>query len=136
MATTISISKSLEAELRNAGSSPIEKVVALIDKAQARAPAGLHVKAFLDTLAEYRQVVLPQHAAKDSVYARLQKQLRVQGWSLQDAHALGNWLKAQTWLHDVTVEQLTRSMGEWLSRAKAKQPEFKRSIWDDGPHSA
>lgn len=135
MATTIRISAKLEAELRAAHSltslvAGVGAVVALLDKAQAKKAVGaLAVKPFVDIVKEYRPVVLPQHADKEAVYSRLTKALQRYGVTTEHAHVLGSWLKAQTWLHDITLEHLTRCLGEWLSRASASRPAFKPSVW-------
>ena len=134
MATTIRISKLLEKALRDvAGASDlVQQVVDLLDKAQAKKAqksAALTVSAFVDIVKGYRPVVLPQHADKEATYARLNKALQRYGVTEASAHSLGAWLKAQSWLHDLTVEYLTRSLGEWLSRALAARPAFKRSVW-------
>lgn len=139
MATTVRISKALEASLRLAASLRADvvelvEVVTLIDKAQAKrrdsgAGPALSVSAFVDVVKQYRPVILPQHADKEGVYARLSKALQKCGVTTEQAHALGAWLKAQAWPPELTVEYLTRSLGESLSKALATRPAFKRSPW-------
>lgn len=141
MATTIRISAKLEKALRSGTRDDAEglvlEVVDLIDAAQAKAATkqpttGLDVKTLIVTLNPYRPVILPQHGDKESVYARLQKALTKYRVTPEQAHALGAWLKAQSWMHDLTVDMLTRNLGGWLDRALASRPAFKRSVWAEG----
>lgn len=144
MAVKISISKKLEAEIRGLVASPgdgmlelraLEKIVGLLDAANSSqaSASGLSAAKFITALQQHRPVVLPPDGPiAGRTYSRLTKCLRDNGVTEEQAAALGVWLAGpgmRAVPGEVTIDRITKNLGDWVTRAVANKPEYQRPEW-------
>jgi len=146
VATKITVSKRLEAEIRGAintgGASlgddawdALGALVALIDAAQSSqaSGSGLSAAVFLGAIEAHRPVVKPPSGPiGNGAYARLSKCLRVNGVTEEQAASLGVWLAGEGLKAapgDITIDRIIKNLGDWITRALAHKPEYNRPEW-------
>jgi hypothetical protein len=151
LATKISITKKLEAELRGLREQALEAgddfaleclrpVLELIDAAHSACSSkasgsGCEVDAggLVNAIAQHRALILPPTGPiSRSTYARLTKALRYNGVTLEQANALGIWLAGpgmKAAPGEITIDRIIKNLGDWITRAVANKPEYQRPEW-------
>lgn len=153
MATKVTISKRLEAQLRGAlfgdlkagdeeRAGLIEDIVGLIDAAHSSKASGslgagkpgLSARVFLESLeAGGRSVTKPPTGPiADRTYARLSKCLREMAVTEEQASMLGVWLAGEGQKAapgDITIDRIIKNLGDWVTRAVANRPTWEKPEW-------
>jgi hypothetical protein len=145
LATKISITKKLEAELRelaqmaNAGRQPeaIRAVVRLIDAAHSSKASGsgdwVLAGTLIATITDHRPVVLPPNGPIGNMaFARLNKCLHQYQVTKEQAEALGIWLAGpgmKAAPGEITIDRIIKNLGDWITRAVANKPSWERPEW-------
>jgi hypothetical protein len=141
MATKISITKKLEAELRvlapQVRSGTLDSVIELLDAARSSKASGsgceVDAGGLVNAIAQHRALILPPTGPiSRSTYARLTKALQYNGVTLEQANALGIWLAGpgmKAAPGEITIDRIIKNLGDWITRAVANKPEYQRPEW-------
>jgi len=148
VATKVTISKRLEAEIRGAintgGASlgddawdALGALVKLLDAAHSSKASGsrseVDAGGLVNAIAQHRVLVLPPTGPiSRSTYARLTKALQYNGVTLEQANALGVWLAGpgmKAAPGDITIDRIIKNLGDWITRALANKPTWDKPEW-------
>lgn len=145
---TIRVSAALERKMRGAATAGdalevLESLVILLDAAGQKQDAarekGGAVAPFLAAIqAAGGDLLLPNHLGAPAVYSSLSRAMGKLGVTTEDGRKIGAYLRVAqgqgAFWRDLTVERLTKSLSELLTRARASTSQTSRpnpQIWED-----
>jgi hypothetical protein len=141
LATKISITKKLEADLRvlapQVRSGTLDTVIELLDAAHSSKASGsgceVDAGGLVNAIAQHRALILPPTGPiSRGTYARLTKALQYNGVTLEQANALGIWLAGpgmKAAPGEITIDRIIKNLGDWITRAVANKPQWEKPEW-------